>query len=353
MSDRDLDRLVAATAAFDDDRVAALPLADAEAELCEEIMVTTHEVLRPAQLPRRRLARRWTAAIAAAAALVTAVVAVQSVASQRGPAWAAEVLEVAEAAPRLLVTAPGWDVVRADEFTPEVGEMTFSDGTRELDLHWRPADQHSGYVDDRAHSSGPPGAVEIDGREAVLFRYSDDSFFTALWLDGGHSVELRGGFADEAAYRDLAATLQRVGVDEWLSAMPESVVRPFDRAAVVEEMLAGVPLPAGFDVDALRSGAAVRDRYQLGAQVTGAVACAWIEQWIAAAAAGDGDAAAEALAAMETSTGWAILLEMAEEGGYPDVLWEHAAAMRAGGVAPTGLDVANYGPALGCAVEGS
>ena len=52
-------------------------------------------------------------------------------------------------------------------------------------------------------------------------------------------------------------------------------------------MLAGVPHPEGFDIVALQSGDGIRDRYQLGAQVAGAVACAWIEQWVDARRAGD------------------------------------------------------------------
>src|SRR5260370_2132385 len=49
---------------------------------------------------------------------------------------------VAEASPRLLVTAPGWAITRADEFEPDSGELTFSDGSHRFELHWYPAQQY-------------------------------------------------------------------------------------------------------------------------------------------------------------------------------------------------------------------
>ena len=43
----------------------------------------------------------------------------------------------------------------------------------------------------------------------------------------------------------------------------------------------------GFDRAALLAGDEVRDRYQLGASVVGAVACGWLDAWEAALASGD------------------------------------------------------------------
>lgn len=47
---------------------------------------------------------------------------------------AGRLVQVAETAPRLLVEAPHWSVVRADEFGVGYGEMTFSNGEHRLDL---------------------------------------------------------------------------------------------------------------------------------------------------------------------------------------------------------------------------
>lgn len=66
-----------------------------------------------------------------------------------------------------------------------------------------------------------------------------------------------------------------------------SVERPGDRAALVDEMNCDVPLPSGFSTDALVGAAMAQPRYVVGAGVMGAVACGWIESWIAAKASSD------------------------------------------------------------------
>jgi hypothetical protein len=137
----------------------------------------------------------------------------------------------------------------------------------------------------------------------------------------------------------------------WLSALPESVVKPSGRAQVVQDMLARIPLPPGFDVSSLEAGDTVRGRYRLGAQVAGAVACAWIERRLAARASGDEGAARAAVDAMATSRTWPVLLELDSEGDYPEVLWEYADAM-AGAPVPAGRARVSveesYSAALGC-----
>ena len=87
-------------------------------------------------------------------------------------------------------------------------------------------------------------------------------------------------------------------------------------------MLAGLPFPPGFDREALRS-LQTRDRYQLGARVAGAVACGWIERWLA----GDPKAAA----ALATSRDWPVLQQMNAEGDYPEVVSQFADAVASGG----------------------
>lgn len=113
--------------------------------------------------------------------------------------------------------------------------------------------------------------------------------------------------------------------------MPASVVKSPNRAAVVRAMLADIPLPPGFDSTRLENGTIVSDRYQLGAQVTGAVACGWIHRWAAARKRGDRATARQAVAAMQTSRGWKILQEMKRDGAWTQVLTEYADAMRGDG----------------------
>ena len=339
MNDKSMDELLAAAAPIGDADLAHFDLVGLDGEMREVIMSTpTVESIPPATEPsppkRKRHLGRRVAAIAAAAALVAVAIVVLPKGENGTSAWAAEALAVAEESPRLLVDLPGWKVVRADEFTVDYGEMSFSDGKLTLRLKWRPAETHDVYVDDRAHSADPPWEITVTGLPATAFQYSDTTDFTTLWLDGDYSFEARGVFSDRASYEAILAALKPTDVDTWLGAMPVSVVKPDSRAGIVAAMLEDIPLPRGFDVTDLEASDGVSDRYQLGARVTGAVACAWIEQWIEASAAGDTSAETEAIEALESSRNWAILHEMATSGAFPQVLWEYAEAIAATGTVP-------------------
>ncbi len=329
-----MDELLSVAAQIGDADLAHFDLAGLDGEMREVIMsAPAVESIPPATETsppkrRRRLGRR-VAAVAVAAALVAVALVVLPKGGNDTSAWAAEVLAVAEASPRLLVDLPGWTVIRADEFTVEYGEMTFFNGERMIDLHWRASDTHDGYVDDRAHSADPPWAITVDGHPATEFRYTGTNDFTTLWLDGEHSLEARGVFPDRASYEAILVALKPTDVDVWLNAMPASVVKPDSRADAIAAMLADIPLPAGFDVTALEANNGVSDRYQLGARVTGAATCAWVEYWIEAKESGDTDSFADAAEAMATSHQWAILREMESDGGYPEVVWMIADAMAA------------------------
>jgi hypothetical protein len=188
VNDLEIDALVRRTTPITAAAVDGLPLAAELTALREEIARPETAVATRPSWTRR--SGRWLAA-AAVALLIGGAVVVTNVGDDDS-AYAAEAVRVARAVPRLLVTADGWEVTRADEFSVELGEVTFSRGNERLDLHWRTAAEHDGYVDDRAHSSGPPVKVEVDGHDGVLFRYAGTDEYTALWLDGDHSLEFRG-----------------------------------------------------------------------------------------------------------------------------------------------------------------
>jgi hypothetical protein len=298
---------------------------------------------------RRRLVGIAAPAVAAAVAGVVAVVALSD--RSDGQAWAAALVRVAEAAPRLLVDEPGWQVTRADELSVDYGEMTLASGDRRLDLKWLPEGRYEKAVDNRVAEMDDLGTAPVPGTEARLFRYPGTSDYVAVWLRGDYTIEARGLALDADAFRATLASLEEVDVDAWLSAMPASVVQPAMQAEVIDEMLAGIPLPPGFDSTAIPTTEAVRDRYQLGAQVAGAVACAWIDRWVAARDAGEDAGAREAVDAMATSPTWPVLLEMEAEGAYPEVLREYAAAMAGNGLVPAGKPMTveeTYESALGC-----
>jgi hypothetical protein len=95
-------------------------------------------------------------------------------------------------------------------------------------------------------------------------------------------------------------------------------------------MLKGIPVPSGFKPSRIPDEGLTTNRYQVGASVTGIVSCLWFRQWGEARRNGDSRGAAEAEKAMASAKGWPILREMAKESGYPDTVWQLAAAMPSG-----------------------
>jgi len=184
---------------------------------------------------------------------------------------------------------------------------------------------------------------------ADVIQYDGTQTFVALWMADDRVLEFRVDGTTAEAFGALLDRLVVVDVDMWLRAMPASVIAAADQPVAVAEMLAGIPLPSGFDNAALVDDADVKDRYQLGARVVGAVSCAWIQQWIDATAAGDGAGAQAAVDAMTTSSGWPIVQEMAMSGAYPEVLQMFVDLMVQGDPSVAGvkgLSIDNYREAL-------
>ncbi len=179
----------------------------------------------------------------------------------------------------------------------------------------------------------------MPGGRAAVYRYPGSQDYTTAWRWGAAMVEARliaGGPRDVAA---TLAELRQVDAETWLRALPAGAVTPQEHRDAVDAMLAGLPLPPGFDRGALHAGSATRDRYQLGAQVAGTVACGWIASWVAARAAGDESAAGRAEAALAGAADWPVLGEMAADGAYPEVLRTYADAVAAGGTVTAGKQV--------------
>ncbi len=222
--------------------------------------------------------------------------------------FAAAAVRVAEANPRLLVTAPGWKIVRADEFEPDSGELIFSDGSHRFEVHWYAARFYEQYLRDRADVSAPQRGTLL-GERTTTVHYGREEYATMLSPQGSVFVEVRGRLGSKRAYDELLHSLRPVDVETWLSAMPPSTVRPEVRSAAVEEMLRGIPVPPGFDATPLRSEGSISNQDSLAVEVGNAVACAWVKSWIAARAGGDSAAAARAVEAMAGSADWPIVRE--------------------------------------------
>jgi hypothetical protein len=367
MNDHELDLLITSAAPVSDADIAELARSAPVAGLCDAIVTAPASVTAldlpiaamgtadadgdeaseaPAPPRRRRRGQRAVrvAVAAVAAALVAGVLLRPQPDEVTVKDWSPSAVQVAHDAPRLLIGEPGWEVSEVVDFEVDDGQLRFRGPAGALDLHWRPGDAHQGYVDDRAaSSSGPPTTIIITDLPAVLFQYRDSGRLTALWVDGPHALELSADDIDPDEFRHLAESLERVDVDTWLSALPPSVVRAENRAASVAQILSDIPLPDGFDVSALESGGDAADRYTLGVETIGPVACAWIEQWEDATAGGDTAAAQRAVDAMGTIHDWAILQEMDIEGDWPNVLWHYTDALAAGhGELPNGKPVHTF-----------
>jgi hypothetical protein len=222
------------------------------------------------------------------------------------PEFAAAAIRVAEANPRLLVTKPGWKIVRADEFEPDSGELTFSDGSRSFEIHWYPARLYEQYLRDRADVSRPEEGSLL-GHRATTVEYSPEEYATMLSPQGQVFIEVRGRLGSRPPYDKILHSLRPVDVEAWLEAMPPSTVRPEARAKAVDQMLRGIPVPPGFDAAVLRSEDSIADHSSLAVKVGNAVACSWVESWIVARAAGDGAAVRQAVDAMAGSANWPIV----------------------------------------------
>jgi hypothetical protein len=197
--------------------------------------------------------------------------------------------------------------------------MVFTDGAGQFQLEWMPLAEQPP-ITDRDPYAAVEESITVVGREAVLRRFDptpgpraeadldplyDAPAFVTAWDQGGYRVSAWGwAFADQDDYEAVLGALREVDVDDWLSAMPANVVRPDDTEAVVSDVLADIPTPAGFDRAGIVQEAGVTEHSQLGARVAGAVACAWIDQWITASETGDAAAIQEAATALAGTHDW-------------------------------------------------
>jgi hypothetical protein len=254
---------------------------------------------------------------------------VDSVKDGGHPTYAAAAVKVAEANPRLLVTAPGWSIIHANSFEAEYGGLTYKDAGHptfgpeglSLIMSWAPASLY------RATLRGyrPKATVTkstVLGRQANTFHYGGrPAYITVLPPQGNVFVTLA---LPAGEHETLLRSLRAVSVERWLAAMPPEVVQPAAESSVIAQMLHGVPLPPEFDPSTLEAEGELTNRFELGQAVAGAVACGWLERWDAATRSGEAATAEAAVAAMSNARRWAVLLQMVHEKGFRgDVLPAH------------------------------
>jgi hypothetical protein len=323
----------------------------------------------PAVAPRRRpRARSQRLALSAGLALAAVLLGLSLsgiFAGRTQPAWGAELVSFANASPLVLLDQPRWRIDYANEESAQDGELHFTkapvpadptaeDNTTDAQLSWY-AGTISARSTDRASSADLITSAPVLGTIATVYQYAGGTpghqDITALWEYDNRVLEFRAQAADIPAFESLLASLRAVDTNTWLSALPPSVVKATDRAAVIASMLQGVPLPPGFDASTITGADLTSDRYQLGAWVAGTVACTWFKLWSDARTTGDTAGVQQAIAAMATAKDWPILQEMSKSGGYPQVLETLAAAMPSGQYYGRALE-GDVNSGLGCPERG-
>ncbi len=365
MTRTEIDAAMAAANPLTAQAAAALPLRGAELELAERIAaisVSPHPPHTTTHPPRRR---RLVLLIAATAVVAVVVALLPSGQRDGGPAraFAAALVRFANASPLVLLQIPGWHVVYANEQPGGVGEMHFVRGPADADgtpqgASYRNQPSLAGRV--ASLTWGPTVRDQLNGHQTLatglgvtvhrlIYEGGTRRAFdiSALFVERGRGLEFRATVTDMAMFRAELRALHNVDATTWLRAMPPSVVKSADSGETIRQMLKGIPLPPEFDAARIRGARLVHDRYQLGAAVTGTIACMWIADWSHARATGDAAMVKRAITAMATAPHWPILREMAREGGWTQVLSSYAKAMPQGTIFGRSITAdANNG--LGC-----
>jgi hypothetical protein len=258
-----------------------------------------------------------TVAAAVAILIVLGGGSVDSVKDGGRPTYAAAAIKVAEANPRLLITAPGWSIIHAN-ITAEDGGLTYKKvghpypGPHAAVMNWEPAALYRDALRGlRTEATGTHSTVL--GRQVTIFHQAGRAYDIVFPPQGKVFVTLSLPSVEHEA---LLRSVRAVSVDRWLAAMPPGVVQPAAESVVIASMLHGVPLPPGFDLSALEAEGELSNRFDLGQTVAGAVACGWLESWNAATRSGDAATAEAAVAGMSGARHWPVLLQMVHEKGF-------------------------------------
>ncbi len=402
MNKRELETVLAAADPVGQDRLDGLDGVDLKAMDAELLADLDGEQPASSQagadLPRRRHPRRLALALGTVTlAAATIVIVAGGTSEHPSRAYGAELVRFAESTPLLLLEGSGWRVQNVYEapagpYHPRgsrgEGSMEFvtgpaipyesttlsADGTitgmapksvrqRKVELSW-----HHGKLEFPGPTVGHPIKVPVLDTTALVNTRAETAYIinkgrkariksggpgdremAAIWKEGGYTLEMRAWVSGLPAFEERLGWLSQVDSQTWLDAMPAKVVKAADHDAAVREMLRGIPVPKSFRPSQIPDQGLTTNRYQVGASVTGIVSCLWFRQWGEARRSGDHEGAAEAEKAMATARHWPILREMAKEGGYPESVWQLAAAMPSGEWPPRGWPLLPHAEGLGCA----
>lgn len=201
-----------------------------------------------AEVTRGRPSRRWgrrrvlgLAAPALAAGFIAVVLTLSVTGGRDEPARAAAVVSAAEAAPRLLLDEPGWEVTGMGGFSEDSGALTLSNGERELNLDWLPRDQYQEAVVRGIAEMDDLGTVSAAGDEARLFRRPGTDEYVAVWIRGDYMIEAQGTAPNVDDFRTILGSLHEVDTEHWLDLMPERIELVGDSYKKAIERSRGAP----------------------------------------------------------------------------------------------------------------
>lgn len=286
--------------------------------------------------------------------------------------WPAELLEAAEATPRLLLSQSGWEVTLA-MFAPVGDEMRservidYSNGDQEAELQWTPGDVTDELVADLTGEGLVAEETSILGHAAALLTMpipgaspspgvandgaaSGGQAHAVVFFDGEYTIEFVSVGITRDQFVELVDSLERVDADMWLSALPDSQIPVTDPDAFITDILDDLPGPPDFEADGI-AATPLEYPYSLRAKVVGQVSCGWISQWVQAEADGDLAASREAVDAMAAVAQSDAIDELNEQGAFGGSVTQYADAIAGDGTVTMGSVLTveeTYQDALGC-----
>ena len=193
----------------------------------------------------------------------------------------------------------------------------------------------------------------INGVEAFVQSNADNQW-SVYWMSGNWAFSATFSNVDDPAMIPDLLNRFRLVDDSTFATMYEGgdVVTDSNRPATVAAMITDVELPPAVSVSDLANRRGANERYQEVVAVSSAIACSWLEVYFdnVNTDPATAQAAADSLAA---STGWDMLQEIEDQGGWSNAVWEAAAAINGNGPIPDGTDGQaptreNTYPGLGC-----
>lgn len=210
----------------------------------------------------------------------------------------------------------------------------------QVEVMWSSEDRADAWSTAPSSTPDQPGGWEpltVAGHEAVAFKTEAPIWVVIVAVPEG-SIELRIPADDRAELATIVAAIRPVDNATFAAALPDTVVAPAERDAVIADMLADVPVPADFDpATAAGDLHGYSDRTVLATTVASQVACAWLDDWFTVWETSDAADLETILAALESAPSWPILEGITpQQSGLPATLGELVGTLRDGGAVQTG-----------------